>query len=430
MDIGYKIKDSTVVYPRLIRPTRLGKVDKTLFWEAFVQLKDENDEPVSVIASNLMKENYQNNYTAEINIMHGYEGSNKVKHEIREITSEDVAFVGTKRERNVLTQAIDEVRSRYHTQMSKKQYVLDDEERKVSDDASPKHRPCIKFSPMLLTDYDKGTFKPGGYVQPKYDGSRSYVQFIDGNVVMRSRSHQEQRNNDKFLKPLECLFTAFEDPEAITLDGEVFDFPNSFEKVSGILNAKRALNSDQLKIVKRMKYVIFDMYDCNHPSAIFSERYKVLRAAFGSLDPNDQKEIVLAPIVKIPNEKELFKVRDAFIEYGFEGAVYKPDDAYVMRRSTKALKLKQIKESEFVVTGFTSGKGSNAGCMIWILALEDGTAFKQTHVGTIAEKRKMYKLAQEDFSQFEGRLMTLRYRDLGPNGIPKHVLMTAFRDDV
>ena len=84
-------------------------------------------------------------------------------------------------------------------------------------------------------------------------------------------------------------------------------------------------------------------------------------------------------------------------------------------RSNKLLKVKSFMDSEYKITGFTTGVGRFEGSVIWTCVNEDGKSFNVVPQGTMEERQATYEVANDHI----GDLLKVKYFELTDDGIPR-----------
>ncbi|MEA3499262.1 MAG: DNA ligase, partial [Campylobacterota bacterium] len=169
----------------------------------------------------------------------------------------------------------------------------------------------------------------GWVMSEKLDGIRGYW---DGKQLL-------SRNGKKIYAP--AWFT--KDYPPFQIDGELWSKQNDFDNISSIVRDK--IPSSQWK---QIKHYIFEVP--NAKGDLFDRLEKV------KAYENDIIKII--PQIKIKDKKHLDIHFKKLLSQGSEGIVVRdPKVAYINKRTSKALKVKEFKDSECKVIGYTKGKG-------------------------------------------------------------------------
>ena len=114
------------------------------------------------------------------------------------------------------------------------------------------------------------------------------------------------------------------------------------------------------------------------------------------------------------------------IERGYEGAILRTATGLYEfgNRSHGLLKLKSFTDGEWPVCAIEGGRGKFADQAVFTCQMADGGTFNCCITGTQQERRDY--LAHKD--QYIGRLMTVKYFNMTPDGKPFLPVGKAFRE--
>lgn len=215
------------------------------------------------------------------------------------------------------------------------------------------------ISPMLAVPTDKPFSDPGWLFELKWDGYRG-LAFIEKDAF-RFLSRNDQSLIDRF--PQAEAIPGLIDAETAVLDGEIVavqsDGKPSFQLLQ---NAARGLPHDA-----QLVYYVFDLLYLNGED---------LRKR-----PLIERKELLLPIIR---KNDFVKYSDHVIgkgeqlyeqasKMGLEGIVAKRmDTPYVDRRSSYWLKIKAVKQQEFVIAGYTEPRRSREGFGSLVLGVYEG----------------------------------------------------------
>lgn len=324
--------------------------------------------------------------------------------------------IGRSNETSIFTQCLIYMRNLYLKKI-KTGYNL-----KISN-ISPEH-----IFPMALQIYEKNKkyIKYPCYIQPKLDGIRLISKIEDTEVKLMSRRLNEFIGFNGIKDEIKLLL---ESSQNIILDGELYNHDLSLQQISGIVRNINENYEEKLKL----KFYIFDCIDLENKSLTFSERYEKLKELFRHKTFN---YLILTDTIKIHNEKSSDKYYKDFIENGYEGIVYKNLDAkyeysnYKEIRSYQFLKRKKIYDAEYSIIGFEAGiHGKDKDAIIFIMETQNGKHFKAVPNDTLKNRKKMYKLALENFDTlYKNKLATIKFDEYSIDNIPLRAKFIAIRD--
>jgi DNA ligase-1 len=237
----------------------------------------------------------------------------------------------------------------------------------------------------------------GWWISEKLDGVRAYW---DGKQFL-------SRNGNAFLAPDWFVDGLPEHP----LDGELWVGRRQFQHTISIVR-----RTDRSEHWKKVRYVLFDAPGMD---AVFEERLEYLRTTFPEGEhphavhlEHERCDTVEAVMEKLAEVEEL----------GGEGLMArKPGSKYVAGRSSTLLKIKTFQDDEARVVGHVPGAGRHEGRLGAVEAvLRDGTKFS---VGT------GFSDAERESPPPIGAVITVRYQELTPDGVPRFPTYVGVRID-
>jgi ATP-dependent DNA ligase len=181
-----------------------------------------------------------------------------------------------------------------------------------------------------------------------------------------------------------------------------------------------AIKKFRPEVSPKLLYRVYDIVDTTLP---FVERWKKVTAI---LSAATNPSLVPTTTVEVQNETELMRFHASSMNMGFEGTIlrslagkYTPG-----HRSKDLLKLKDMHDAEFRITGFEDGVGKDAGAIVFHCLSDTGLEFKARPEGPIEERQKMFKKGKS----YIGKLLTVRYQALSDTGVPIFPVGVTVRD--
>lgn len=404
--------------------TSTGKI---CIWQGWIEIYNKKtSQQVKIKASSLEDPNLDKLFYAIIQMKNGYEGM-KLRSSVRKV--EEGKNIGKKNATNIYTQAVSELRSRVEKKIKKEGYMRVKEEAvgKAKGDEAAKKKYKL-YAPMLAEVYKEHMDKVKSwskiYIQRKFDGTRC-LSFLgdDDEVVMYSRGNEMIQNYPEVRRDLMHFFKSLgKNSHDLYLDGELYAHGIPRQRFSGISRKKpENLSKDDIEMMNKVKYTIFDCILINSLDATFEDRFvngilpKLLKDGYDTFSPVETTLI-----------KDIAKIDELFKKYkseGYEGAILRNgDSAYKTgkgrNRTSDLLKVKSFDDAEFKVIGYELQKGNNEGAVVWKVKnnLND-KEFKVTPSGTIEERRELAREAKK----YIGKYLVVRFlgRSAEPDLIPQ-----------
>ncbi|HKS57420.1 MAG TPA: DNA ligase D [Steroidobacteraceae bacterium] len=303
-----------------------------------------------------------------------------------------------------------------------------------------------KLDPMLAEIGDEPRSDPQWLYEPKVDGYRVIAFVKDGEVRLQSR-----RGID--------LTTAFPEivadlkvqaVDSMIVDGEIVALDATGRPSFNALQNRRELKTPaELAVAQRESPVVLLAFDLLHFAGInlrgasYIDRRRYLSQC---LLPSAHLQLVHTS----DNAEKLYA---ASLDAGFEGIVAKRKDSPYTpgKRSGAWLKLKATQTAEFVVGGYTQGKGAREALGSLLLGYWSGTKLHFAgHVGSGLDDRVVAQLAKR-FEKLERKaqpfvekpplhrpttwldpelVVEVSFSEWTPDGILRAPVFERVRDDI
>ena len=261
------------------------------------------------------------------------------------------------------------------------------------------------YAPMLATSTDTLPTGEGWAFEPKWDGYRALARVAGGEATLRSRNDNEL--TARFPTVARAIGLAVRSPSAV-LDGEVCALDDAGRSGFGLLQQGEGT----------LVFVAFDVLE-RDGEPLLDRTYLERRAVLEQLVDTSVEGVLLSPWFD-----DGAALEHAARAHGLEGVVAKRAASSYQpgRRSQDWRKLKLKQRQEFVVVGFTRGKGRrSSGIGALVLGVHDAGGLRYAgNVGT--------GLTDGELDRLEGLLAPLRRAETPFAVVPK--LPRGRREDV
>jgi bifunctional non-homologous end joining protein LigD len=247
-----------------------------------------------------------------------------------------------------------------------------------------------KLAPMLA-ETGEAPFNDRGWMwEPKLDGYR-VLAFIDaGSVRLRSRRGVELAGSFPAL----AAELATQDAHGMILDGEIVAFdPGGRPSFNALQNRVQLKTEREVALADRSVPAVFFCFDMLHFAGVDLRRFTYQdrrRYLAQCLLPSSLVQLVHA-------SDDGLAMYSAALASGFEGVIGKRKESRYEsgRRSAAWLKVKPTQSADFVVGGYTRGKGSRAALGALLVGYWEraGDALRfASHVGSGFDERTLAQL--------------------------------------
>ena len=283
----------------------------------------------------------------------------------------------------------------------------------------------------------------GWYMSEKFDGQRA---IWDGSKFVSRGSPQSEPR----VYPYVPIWFIALMPPGIALDGEFFIGRGKFTETTGTLKTKLKNESSRKELDKRWINIKYQVFDIPSSNELFEERLKILENIINErckvwnkidLPPYLTKgkcPIVLTKQYLIKSEEKIFEYYDQLVSDEAEGIMIRaPNIPYIPRRTRFLLKLKPEEEGECMIDGgawgHIPGKGQFEGMLgsFNCILIQDGVLTdKRFNVGGMIKSIRMnYNKPKSEFFHPDGTIITFKYTEMTPDGIPRFPRYKGIRYD-
>jgi len=172
--------------------------------------------------------------------------------------------------------------------------------------------------------------------------------------------------------------------------------------------------------LRPIEYWVYDIAS-GDGDTIFSERSAFLGKILDGLSPH----IRIVPTVRIDNRAQLDTEYAQCMDAGYEGQMVRLDAVYERKRSKTLLKRKEFVDSEFVILDVIEGDGNKSGMAASMLFRNPAG---QEFNSNIKGDREYLRGLLRERGELLGKLATVKYFNLTPDGIPRFPYVIGIRD--
>jgi len=148
----------------------------------------------------------------------------------------------------------------------------------------------------------------------------------------------------------------------------------------------------------------------------------------GRLVPRGGRFVMPTESVRVVNATpdDVMRCHDAWVNAGYEGAMYKADEPYRFKRSSALLKIKKFDTIDATIVGFEEGAGKYEGRLgALVIQLDDGTNVNVGSGYTDAQRSDFW----DRQAKFKGKTAEVQYQNKTTKGSLRFPVFRQIRDD-
>ena len=199
-----------------------------------------------------------------------------------------------------------------------------------------------------------------------------------------------------------------------------------FETISGLIRMhEKKITKNDVDLINKIEYHIYDYIDLNNPSVIYKDRYLHLNELLtANIKPDSLFQKVDTILVNDLND--IKKYHDNFVKDGYEGIMIRDQNGVyeINKRSKYLQKFKEFLEEEFEIVGFHEGSGDEKGSVVWNCITKDKQEFSVRPKGTFESRKQLY----DEGDKYIGKLLTVIFQEYSTDGIPRFPVGKGIRD--
>lgn len=288
-------------------------------------------------------------------------------------------------------------------------------------------KPMLAKSETQVTN--RSIFDKEWYASRKINGVRTLLYYKNGELHTASRGGAINYDFVLFhIRDNAPLVEYFENNPDLILDGEIFKFGWTLNKISGLCRTQKTIMDGE-----PLELYVYDIVDVNKT---FEERLQVINSFKEALNlsfnperewEEGQLKIQIVPHVKVSGWDNMKKLHDEWVSEGWEGLVIRdPSKPYKPgARGNSMIKIKEYRDSEYAIVGLSEGLREEDMC--FVMETADGQRFNCKPIGD-REQKQWYR---EHIDELIGKMATVKYFEMsGKEGssVPQQPVLIAIRD--
>ena len=309
-------------------------------------------------------------------------------------------------------------------------------EEQALKEAEAKHKKKIEKGYFLSAkEAQKGISK---FYEPmlahKFEDYRNEIQFpvysqmkLDGIRCVVSKDGMASRNGKKIISAphiFEALKPFFvKNPNAV-LDGELYTdkLNNDFNKICSLVKRTKPTAEELAESAATIEYWVYDapIIGAYTEEDSFGERFNLVQSLL-----KDINKIKIVKTDLVNNITLLDEFYGTYLEDGYEGQMIRLNKSYENKRSKFLLKRKEFIDEEYKIIDIVEGVGNRAGTAGYMkFVSKNGKSFHSNIKGNF----QYLKTILSNKNKLIGKMATVKYFNLTPDGVPRFPYVTGIRD--
>lgn len=238
---------------------------------------------------------------------------------------------------------------------------------------------------------------------------------------MFSRSGNKINSCPFILSALATIFKLYPD---MIIDGELYshEYKHNFNAIVSLLRKETPTLEETEECKKYIKYHIYDFprLDLDRSEEVnFYDRFYIGERLFSQI-PYTQ----LVKSLEVNDKQELDSMLECYLADGYEGQIVRLNKPYENKRSKNLLKRKIFQDAEYKILSFNEGLGDRQNTAASVTCITDeGKIFNAGIIGDLDYARQLL-ISSDNI----GKMATIVFFNLTPDGIPRFGKLKAIRD--
>lgn len=254
--------------------------------------------------------------------------------------------------------------------------------------------------------------------QPKLNGHRCEAIVENGVATLWSRTRKPILSCPHIVAELEALYPTGHHKK----DGELYNhaYKDKFEELASLIRQEvPAPNCTEVQ---------YHMYDNPSVEEGFDDRIFTLQQEVLSYEQDGGgplKYLRLTETIIVKDEEEMMEAFNGFLKAGYEGGMARNlAGLYEGKRSYNLQKIKEFQDADYPIVGIKEGRGSYAGCGIFICKATNGDTFDVKMRGP---KERLMEFLQKP-KLWKDKELVVKYQYISKYGIPIFPVGERFKE--
>jgi DNA ligase-1 len=210
--------------------------------------------------------------------------------------------------------------------------------------------------------------------------------------------------------------------EGIIFDGELYNhsLKDNFNQIQSLVSKKNPTEAELKIIDDSIEYHIYDYIDTN-----LNQEQRIINLAIVFNEIYDSA-IKLVHSITVQSQEELDIRYGELLEHGYEGQmIRKINGLYENKRSKNLLKRKEFQDAEYPIVDIEEGLGNRSGMAgAVVVQLPNGKTCGCGIKGGVSVNQELFN----NKDQYIGKLATVRFQNLTPDGVPRFPVFYGIRE--
>lgn len=265
------------------------------------------------------------------------------------------------------------------------------------------------------------------YTQPKLNGHRCLGTIEDGVAKLFSRTRKPITSCPHIIEDLQKLYPT----GSHQVDGELYNhtYKDNFEELASLIRQETPADN-----CTEVQYHLYDKPMSDGITNItFASRLTTLQ---GNMHGHEMingifKYLHFTNTIFVKDEEAMMNAFDTFLKQGYEGGMARNEHGqYEGKRSYNLQKIKEFQDAEFKIVGINEGRGSYAGCGIFICHSPTAPAGDDTFDVKMRGPKEQLQTFFQDHSLWKGKELVVKYQYISKYGIPIFPVGERFKDEI